>query len=197
MTKRAAAFLLLSMLAAGVLAVEIQFIVLRPRPHAELIHLGISFPSFPSGHAAIAFAGATFLALLAPQRTLLFFSVATMIAASRVALGVHHPSDVVLGAILGAATGAIAHGAFYSDRSDARPRWASWLWPQLAVVLFAAAGAYLGLTKFDFLQLPYADKTLHFVLFGLLTFFLLAWLIPSDVGRPVSDLVSKVRYEHR
>src|SRR5687768_7561611 len=171
--RRAAVFLLLTMAAAGILAVEIQFITLRPRPEGPF-QVGAFFPSFPSGHAAIAFAWATFLALIRKWAVpaLLF---ATMIAVSRVYLHHHHASDVLLGAALGAATAAISYGAFYQPSQSTRPHWAWWLWPQLALCLFAGADAYLGLTDFDFLRIPMMDKALHFALFGALAFFLAAW----------------------
>jgi undecaprenyl-diphosphatase len=67
-------------------------------------------PSMPSGHAMMAFAGATFLALVAPRFRWAFFALAVGVALSRVYLGVHFPSDVVVGAVIGAAIGALAAG---------------------------------------------------------------------------------------
>ncbi|WP_066704415.1 phosphatase PAP2 family protein [Curvibacter delicatus] len=59
--------------------------------------------SFPSGHAANAFMLATLLtALLRPRRWLLWFGLATLVALSRVYLGLHYPGDVLAGAVLGA-----------------------------------------------------------------------------------------------
>lgn len=57
--------------------------------------------SFPSGHTAAAFAGAWLLAPLWPQLAVAFFVYATMVAFSRVFLGVHYLSDVVIGAAVG------------------------------------------------------------------------------------------------
>jgi undecaprenyl-diphosphatase len=79
-----------------------------PRVHA-LIPLPHD-PSMPSGHAMMAFAGATFLALIYPRFRWAFFALAVGIALSRVYLGVHFPSDVVVGAVLGAAIGTVAVG---------------------------------------------------------------------------------------
>jgi undecaprenyl-diphosphatase len=58
--------------------------------------------SFPSGHAATSFAGATLLALLVPRLTVPFLALAAAIAWSRVYVGVHYPFDVAAGAVLGA-----------------------------------------------------------------------------------------------
>jgi undecaprenyl-diphosphatase len=62
-------------------------------------------PSFPSGHAAGSFAFAFFFLALHRPSGLVALLLAIPIAASRVALGVHYPTDVVVGATLGAACG--------------------------------------------------------------------------------------------
>lgn len=57
--------------------------------------------SFPSNHAANNFAGATFLSYCYPHFTLLYLAIASLIAFSRVYVGVHYPMDVVGGAVVG------------------------------------------------------------------------------------------------
>ncbi len=57
--------------------------------------------SFPSNHAANNFAGATFLSYCYPALSPLFYAVASLVAYSRVYVGVHYPSDVLAGALLG------------------------------------------------------------------------------------------------
>jgi undecaprenyl-diphosphatase len=57
--------------------------------------------SFPSGHAATSFAGATILAFAFPRVAPLFYVLATAVGFSRVYLGVHYPLDIVGGAVLG------------------------------------------------------------------------------------------------
>ena len=59
--------------------------------------------SFPSGHAATSFAGATLLALALPRLAWPLLVLAAAIGWSRVYVGVHWPSDVLAGALLGAA----------------------------------------------------------------------------------------------
>lgn len=64
-------------------------------------------PSFPSGHASGAFASAVVIALLVPRLRAPALILATLVALSRVYLGVHFPLDVTVGALLGAAVAAL------------------------------------------------------------------------------------------
>jgi membrane-associated phospholipid phosphatase len=56
---------------------------------------------FPSGHAALAFANASALAVCLPRYRWLFYAVATLVAAERVAENAHYVSDAVAGAAVG------------------------------------------------------------------------------------------------
>jgi len=58
-------------------------------------------PSFPSGHALYAFMMATLLATWFPRYRLIFCVVAGFIGWTRVYLGLHYPTDVIAGALLG------------------------------------------------------------------------------------------------
>lgn len=62
-------------------------------------------PSFPSGHAATAFAAAAAVGALHPRLRWPLFAVAALVGLSRVYLGVHYGLDVLAGATLGTAVG--------------------------------------------------------------------------------------------
>ena len=88
--------------------------VVRPRPSVLLPHIVAlaELPdhySFPSGHACAALAVVTPLLLVAPAATLPLLLVALAVGASRVYLRVHYVTDVVVGQMLGAMAGIVAH----------------------------------------------------------------------------------------
>ncbi len=93
---------------ADVTAYAIKLLVDRPRPGLDPLVRLPTDPSFPSGHAATSFAGATMLSAFAPRYWPAFYLLAVGIAFSRIYVGVHWPLDVLAGAALGAALAAAA-----------------------------------------------------------------------------------------
>jgi undecaprenyl-diphosphatase len=68
-----------------------------------------STSAFPSGHASSAFFAATVLTGWDGKRSApLWFGIAGVVAASRAYVRIHHPSDVVGGAVVGVALGLVA-----------------------------------------------------------------------------------------
>ncbi len=113
--RRTAALALLTALttfAADALSFGVKDLTSRTRPfvaHPQ-IHLlyAVHSSSFPAGHAATAFAGAVLLTAVAPRLWPAFFALAVAVGFSRIYDGVHYPTDVLAGALLGALTGALA-----------------------------------------------------------------------------------------
>lgn len=64
--------------------------------------------SFPSGHTITAFAVLTPMMSVYPAFTLEFTFVALSVAASRIILGMHFLSDVIVGALVGSTLGVLA-----------------------------------------------------------------------------------------
>jgi membrane-associated phospholipid phosphatase len=64
--------------------------------------------SFPSGHAAMAFAAATCLAAIVRRGAAVFYLLAAGVAAERVLENAHYPSDVVAGAGFGVCCGLLS-----------------------------------------------------------------------------------------
>ena len=57
--------------------------------------------SFPSNHAANSFAFATVLSYFFEQKKVVLYTLAFIIAFSRVYVGVHYPLDIIFGAVVG------------------------------------------------------------------------------------------------
>jgi undecaprenyl-diphosphatase len=87
----------------------LKFLIQRQRPLyflevASKLSKGpgeILDPSFPSGHTAYAFMMATLLATWCPGYRTIFYIAACFIGWTRIYLGVHFPTDVVVGGLLG------------------------------------------------------------------------------------------------
>jgi undecaprenyl-diphosphatase len=94
-----------AVLAAYVLNTAIKPVVGRRRPRLAGLPALTGTPTglaFPSAHASTSFAGALAYSRMGLPSSALY-GLASGLALSRVYLGVHHPSDVIAGALLGTA----------------------------------------------------------------------------------------------
>jgi undecaprenyl-diphosphatase len=114
--------------ASGTLALAcggvIAALVRRPRPFVAdpaAIHLFVTHAAdggFPSDHATAAFAIATAVVLRERAAGVPLLVAATLVALGRVAIGVHYPTDVIAGALLGAAAAGICATAVVRGFTD-------------------------------------------------------------------------------
>lgn len=88
---------------------SLKFLIYRKRPFFFL-EMGsklskgpgeILDPSFPSAHAAFSFLIATLLSYRFPRYRVIFYLAAGFIGWTRIYLGLHYPTDVVAGSLLG------------------------------------------------------------------------------------------------
>jgi undecaprenyl-diphosphatase len=95
---------------ATALFTALKRLIGRPRPFESWCDLPCLLAppdrfSFPSGHTMNAFAACANYALLIPGSELVFLPAAVLIGISRVFLGCHYPTDVLVGALLGTGLG--------------------------------------------------------------------------------------------
>lgn len=97
-----------SLFVSTVVMVAMKYSIRRDRPfvtYPEIEQLASAgSPSFPSGHSSMAFSTAASLSLAFPKWYVIApsFMWAGAVGYSRMHLGVHYPSDVLVGALIGA-----------------------------------------------------------------------------------------------
>ena len=98
---------------------------LRPyQEHRDTVHalFAVGGYSYPSGHSMGSFTLAVVLGAVFPDKQQAFLDRAAQIAQSRVSAGVHNPSDIKEGEVVGKATGAaiLASPAFQADLAEVK-----------------------------------------------------------------------------
>jgi undecaprenyl-diphosphatase len=88
----------------------IKNVIGRPRPYVTWPDLPCLLAppdrfSFPSGHTMTAFAAWSAISGILPMTSAFLLPAAAVIGASRVFLGLHYPSDVLVGALIGSGLG--------------------------------------------------------------------------------------------
>jgi len=104
-----------TLLTSALITTSLKFAIDKDRPfvtYPEIQKLtSAGSPSFPSGHTSEAFATATSLSLAFPKWYVIApsFIWASAAGYSRMHLGVHYPSDVLVGALIGSGSAWLCH----------------------------------------------------------------------------------------
>lgn len=115
--KQKALFIGETVLASAFVTLASKSLIKRERPyvtHPEIVPLSLEGSySMPSGHTSSAFATATSLSMAYPKWYVVVPSLvwASSVGYSRMHLGVHYPSDVLIGALVGSGSAVITHKA--------------------------------------------------------------------------------------
>lgn len=104
-----------TLVTSGLVTITMKFAINRDRPFVTYLDIqqlsSAGTPSFPSGHTSEAFATATSLSLAFPKWYVIApsFLWASAAGYSRMHLGVHYPSDVLVGALIGSGSAWLCH----------------------------------------------------------------------------------------
>jgi membrane-associated phospholipid phosphatase len=128
-TSKKNAFIVSSTAAISVvIATSLKYGVQRDRPYVRYSDLEaishVTTPSFPSGHTSAAFAAATSITIAIPKWYVAMpaFIWAGSVGYSRMHLGVHYPSDVLAGAIIGSGSAWLSYelNKWYNRKNSAK-----------------------------------------------------------------------------
>jgi membrane-associated phospholipid phosphatase len=120
-------FIFVAIALPGLVVTVVKRLIGRVRPSAlgPFAYVPFSwrpdYASMPSGHATTAFAAAVAIGALWPRARPLLWLYALVIAASRVVIAAHYPSDVIAGAFVGGFSAIIIRNYFAARRLGFAP----------------------------------------------------------------------------
>lgn len=112
-------YIIISLLLSGTIIYLTKRIINRERPYQNIdgiksIKIGVDKYSFPSGHSSAAFTIGTIFSLFASNYliSIFFIILSTLVAFSRIYLGVHYLTDTIAGSIIGALSSLVVYKIF-------------------------------------------------------------------------------------
>jgi undecaprenyl-diphosphatase len=164
------AVLVVSLAGGELLVSAIKYLINRPRPDLANALVLAQGPSFPSGHAFVAFSLYGLVAWFVAERSktsgqrLLLVSLAVLwisaLGFSRIYLGAHWPSDVLASFALGASWLTVVLAGLNIGRArglEADSRWRTMLPPR--VVAGGLAAIWIGIACVFFVSHPLIEQT--------------------------------------
>ncbi|MDP4089990.1 MAG: phosphatase PAP2 family protein [Bacillota bacterium] len=111
--------LIISLILCTLLTWVIKLIFNRPRPFLKIENLhvkkiSIDDYSFPSAHSASAFAMAVTASIFFPEIGIPLTVLATFVGISRIYIGVHYPTDVLIGTLIGTVSAMITYNFIFA-----------------------------------------------------------------------------------
>ncbi len=106
-----------SIILSTILSTSLKYTIHRKRPFDSFPEIekvsSAGSPSFPSGHTSAAFATATTLSIAFPKWYVIApaYLYAGAVAYSRMHLGVHYPTDILIGMVVGAGSSFLCYKA--------------------------------------------------------------------------------------
>ncbi len=122
-----AKFVFVSLSLSGIIVLFIKMLAGRFRPELyfqknlfgfDFFHVNHTMTSFPSGHSATSLGAAVAFGLLFPRYRLFFYLFGVAIMISRVVIGRHYPSDILIGGLIGAWTSYLLYERYYKGEID-------------------------------------------------------------------------------
>ncbi len=110
--RKLALLMTVGIIIGAVFTYSMKFVIDRTRPYEQIASARVltpleSDPSFPSGHTEMSFLAATVVSRFHPEYSKYLYIFSSIVALSRIYVGVHFPTDTIGGIIMGIIIGRV------------------------------------------------------------------------------------------